>query len=180
MATQVEQGRAALAALGAGAMGYAGSTQHELTIAVVGIGYANRDGTDRRFAIAMLDPGTPVMLQLEPRNRHDKNAIAVIAPCGTCIGYLPAERAPWVGGKIRDSLEVNAIYQETNGTAAFIRVRIGGGEPTLPGGGAGEGGGTATAPRREASASVFRTRRHQPRLDPDGFYPDPDGPEWGA
>ena len=120
-------------------------TTHELTIAVVGIGYPNKDGSDRRFVIAMLDPGAPVALKREP------------------------DRALWLCSKLANGLEITAIYQEAAATAAYVRVRIGGGTPTLP------GSGGSFDPQ-----AVFRPRPPRPAISADGFYPDPDGPEFGA
>lgn len=129
---------------------------HELSVAVVGIGYDNDDGSNRRFHVAMQSPGDPIELRREPRNSHDEYAVGVYGQQGYRLGYLPAERAPWIGAKILDGLEVQAVFQETHDAIAVVRVRIGGGTPTLP------------APRRTSQIE-----------EPD-FYPDPDGPEWGA
>ena len=48
------------------------------------------------------------------------------------IGYLTAERAPLIGGRISRGEEVSAIFQGLAGATAYIRVRFGGGAPTLP------------------------------------------------
>jgi hypothetical protein len=129
---------------------------HELSVAVVGIGYDNDDGSNRRFHVAMQSPGDAVELRREPRNEHDEYAVAVYGQQGYRLGYVPAERAPWLGAKMADGLELQAVFQERQDTIAVIRVRIGGGPPTLP------------APRTTRSSD-----------EPD-FYPDPAGPEWGA
>lgn len=128
----------------------------ELSLAVVGITHPNPDGSNRRFEIATLHPGDPVELRREPRNKHDPFAVGVWSPRNIRLGYLSAERAPWIGAKLLDRLEVQAVFQEVTGPIAVIRARIGGGTPTLPPG----------KPPRPATE--------------DGFYPDDDGPDWGA
>lgn len=127
----------------------------ELSLAVVGIGYANADGSSRLFEIALCRPGDPIELRLEPTNEHDALAVAVFRPGGGQLGYLTAERAPLIGAKLRVAEPCVAIFQGEGPTAAFIRARFDGTAPTLP----------------------------QPRGDPPAapdFYPDPDPPDWGA
>jgi hypothetical protein len=142
----------------------------ELTLAVVGIDFPNADGSNRRSEALMTLPGEPVELVPEPRNRHDGNAIAVIGPRGVQIGYLSAERAPYIAGRMSRGEDVAAIFQGMDGAAAFIRVRFGGGVPTLP----------AAAPVSPAPASSLRPPRRAQPYDPHAFYPDEEGPEWGA
>jgi hypothetical protein len=48
------------------------------------------------------------------------------------INYLTAERAPWIGGKLRSGEPAEAVFQELMAGAAVIRVRFGGGTPALP------------------------------------------------
>lgn len=129
---------------------------HELSIAVVGIRYANRDGTNRRFHLELLARGDPVELRREPRNEFDEHAVAVFTITGYCVGYVPSERAPFVAGKMAASTEIQAVFQELRSEIAVIRVRIGGGAPTLP-------------PEQNA----------KPLAEPE-LYPDPDAGEWGA
>ena len=134
----------------------------ELTLAVVGIDFPNADGSNRRSEALMTLPGEPVELVPEPKNRHDGNAIAVVGPRGVQIGYLSAERAPYIGGRMQRGEDVAAIFQGMDGAAAYVRVRFGGEVPTLP-----------------VSTAQPPVRRSQP-YDPDAFYPDEEGPEWGA
>lgn len=126
----------------------------ELSLAVVGVDYPNRDGTNRRFELMQLEPGDPVELRPEPRNRHDPHAVAVFSARGLQLGYLSAERAPWIGRRLRHGEEVAAVFQGLAGAVAHVRVRFGGGAPTLP-------------RKQEVGAS-----NDQPI--------DPDGPDWGA
>lgn len=140
----------------------------ELGLFVVGINYPNADKakSSRRFEMMLCEPGEPVELRLEPKNPHDENAVAVFSCRDVQLGYLQAERAPWIGGKIRAGEEYKAVFQEPGAAVAMIRIRFGGEAPTLP-------------PRREPRGLA----------SPDGFYPDPEGfeggpdpegPEWGA
>ena len=55
---------------------------------VVGLCYE-----DRQKALAALHPAMPVSLVLEPENRYDPNAVAVVAPRGAQLGYLRASLA---------------------------------------------------------------------------------------
>lgn len=133
--------------------------QRELSLAVVGIDYANADesGSDRRFEMLICEPGEPIDLRPEPTNEHDPHAVAVFTVRGIQLGYLTAERAPWIGAKLRAGEVWEAVFQARGATAAYIRVRFGGGAPTLP-------------PPRAAGGGA---------IDGD-FYADPDGPMWGA
>ena len=139
----------------------------ELTLAVVGIDYPNADRakTNRRSELLLLAPGTAIDLRPEPKNPHDEHAVAVFSPSGIQVGYLTSERAVFISARIRAGDEVAAIYQGLAGAAGYIRVRIGGGQPTLP-------------PDRGDVDQVSSPARS---ADGDnGFFPDPDGPEWGA
>ena len=142
----------------------------ELTLAVVGIDFPNEDGSNRRSEAMMTLPGDPVALIPEPRNRHDSNAIAVVSPRGVQIGYLSAERAPYVRARMSRGDDAVAIFQGIDGGAAFIRVRFDGASPTLP----------TPADQPTASHDLPRSLPSSNRYDPDAFYPDEDGPEWGA
>jgi len=142
----------------------------ELTLAVVGIDFPNEDGSNRRSEAMMTLPGDPVALIPEPRNRHDSNAIAVVSPRGVQIGYLSAERAPYVRARMSRGDDAVAIFQGIDGGAAFIRVRFDGASPTLP----------TPADQPTASRDLPRSLPSSNRYDPDAFYPDEDGPEWGA
>ena len=138
----------------------------ELTLAVVGIDFVNTDKarTNRRSELLMSEPGDPVDLRPEPRNPHDANAVAVFSARGIQVGYLSAKRAPWIGRRLKAGEEVAAVFQGISGAAAYIRIRFGGGAPTLP------------------PAPPHRTRPPVGTASPDSesFHPDPEGPDWGA
>jgi hypothetical protein len=141
----------------------------ELTLAVVGIDFPNADGSNRLSEALMTVPGEPIDLVPEPKNKHDSNAIAVISPRGGQLGYINAERAPYIGGRMSRGEDVEAIFQGLDGGSAFIRVRFGGGAPTLP-----RSSNKPPVPRPP------RPPRRSAPYDPHAFYPDEEGPEWGA
>jgi len=105
----------------------------ELSLHVVGAAFPNRKGGgDRRFEILLCRPGEPVELRPEPRNPADPNAVAVFSARGVQIGYLTAERAPWVGGMIRDGRPLVALFQQATPAGAAIRLGLDGQTPALP------------------------------------------------
>ncbi len=69
---------------------------------------------------------------LEPKNKHDSNAIAMMSPRGVQLGYINAERAPYSGGRMVRGEDDEAIFQRLAGGSAFIHVGLGGGAPTSP------------------------------------------------
>jgi len=121
----------------------------ELSLHVVGAAFPNRKGGgNRRFEILLCRPGEPVELRPEPRNPVDPNAVAVFSTRGVQIGYLSAERAPWIGGMIRDGRPLVALFQQATGAGAAIRVGLDGHAPTLP------------------------AERSAPKADEQDFWPD--------
>lgn len=102
------------------------------SLAVVGVDFPNPKGPTRRFEVELCRPGEPIELRPEPRNKHDPQAIAVFSCRGVQIGYLPAERAPLIGGIIAKGVEVRAIFQERTNWGAAIRVAFDGEQPRLP------------------------------------------------
>jgi hypothetical protein len=129
----------------------------QMSLHVVGANHANADGGNRRFEILLCIPGEAVDLVPEPRNPVDQNAIAVFSCRGVQIGYLTADRAPWIGGMLRNGRPVTTIFQTATSVGAAIRVAFDGDAPVLP----------PTAPARPAPA--------QPKdieFWPDETYPD--------
>lgn len=100
-----------------------------MSLVVVGADYPNKRGPARRFEIAMCTPGEPVELRREPKNPADSRAIGVYSERGIQIGYIRAEQAQWVGGRLET---VRAIFQSSEPWGAAIRVTFDGSEPTLP------------------------------------------------
>jgi len=101
-----------------------------LSLAVVGAPYGNADGSNRQFEILLCKPGEPVELRPEPRNRHDRHAIAVHSCRGVQIGYVTAERAPLLGALLGRS-EVRAVFQRKATFGAWLRVGFDGESPDL-------------------------------------------------
>ena len=137
----------------------------ELTTSIVGIDFPNTDKSrsNRRMEILLCAPGDRVTLRREPKNPHDPNAVGVWSERDIQMGYISAERAPLIGQRMQAD-ETVAVFQAMHGGGAYIRIRFGGGDPTLP-------PPVADAGRRAAPPAPDRS---------DGFYPDEDGPEWGA
>lgn len=77
-------------------------------------------------------PGEQVHLILEPDNKADPNAVMVFTDRDVQIGYLTAERAPFIGKHIRQGDDVRAIFQAATDWGAWIRVSLDGGAPALP------------------------------------------------
>lgn len=128
------------------------------SLAVVGAPYANKDGSNRQFEILLCEPGEPVQFRPEPRNKHDRNAIAVLSARGMQIGYVTAERAPMLGALLSRT-EVRAVFQRKASFGAWIRVAFGGEEPVL---------------KPEMLVD------HSEGVDPEpDFYPDEDYDDWG-
>lgn len=103
-----------------------------LSLHVVGANHPNVDGSNRRFEILLCSPGEPVDLVPEPKNPVDPFAIAVFSTRGQQIGYLTAERAPWIGGMLRNGRELHAVFQEATPSGAAIRVAFDGEQAVLP------------------------------------------------
>lgn len=120
------------------------------SLAVVGLPYPNKKGPDRLFEAAICLPGEPVELRDEPKNKHDRWAVAVFSCRGVQIGYVTAEKAQWIGGMIREGREMAVIWQGLFNNTGWIRVAFDGDVPNLP-------------PQRAAREAQ----------DESGFYPDP-------
>ena len=126
----------------------------QFSLHVVGADFPNRKGGSRRFEILLCAPGEPVDLVPEPRNPADPNAVAVLSARGVQIGYLSAERAPWIAGMLRAGRDLRAVFQQPTARGAAIRLALDGGEPVLPP--------APTAPARR---------------DGGDFWPDPISPD---
>lgn len=102
-----------------------------LSLAVVGADHPNKSGPTRRFEIAMCKPGEPVELRPEPKNPADPNAVAVYSARGVQLGYLRAERAPFIARMIERG-GVSAIFQSKDKWGATVRAHLDGSAPVLP------------------------------------------------
>ena len=103
----------------------------QLSLYVVGVDFLNKKGPTRRFEIEMCSPGEPIELRPEPKNPADPNAVAVYSMRDIQIGYITAERAPFIKQQMGRG-EVTAIFQSSNPTGCAIRVGLDGEMPTLP------------------------------------------------
>lgn len=103
----------------------------QITLPIVGVDYPNKKGPTRRFAVELLSPGDPVKLLQEPNNPADENAIAVYSADDIQVGYLPAQRAPYVGMRMSRG-DVSAIFQGQTRHGAFVRIAFDGETPILP------------------------------------------------
>ena len=105
----------------------------ELTTSIVGIDFPNEEvsKSNRRMECMLCAPGDAVELRLEPTNPYDDNAVAIFSERGIQLGYVSAERAPLIGKRMKEG-EAIAVFQAMHGSGAYIRIRFGGGVPTLP------------------------------------------------
>ncbi len=135
----------------------------ELTLSIVGIDFPNADRSksNRRMEVMLCTPSEPVELRREPKNPHDANAVAVFSMRGVQMGYVSAERAPLIGRRMQQE-PYAVVFQALAGNMGYVRIRFGGGAPTLP---------ETVEPPPSSRPAPY---------DPDIFYPDPEGPEWGA
>jgi len=144
----------------------------ELTTSIVGIDFPNDDASksNRRMECMLCAPGDVVELRIEPTNPFDANAVAIFSDRGTQLGYVSAERAPLIGKRMKED-EATAVFQAMHGSGAYIRIRFGGGLPTLP-------DPVPDVPKPTPPRQMRPAQR--PVYDPHAFYPDDDGPEFGA
>ncbi|MCP4619968.1 MAG: hypothetical protein GY844_26460 [Bradyrhizobium sp.] len=131
------------------------------SLAVVGADYPNKRGPSRSFELNICRPGEPVALMPEPKNPVDENAVAVFSARGIQLGYLKAERAPWIGGMLKQGREIAAIFQRQTSFGAWIRIAFDGAQPDLP----------PETRHEEASTDDFADDP-SPDFYPDEEYPD--------
>lgn len=101
------------------------------SLAIVGIDYPNKRGPGRRFELEICQPGEPVELRAEPKNKFDEHAIAVFSCRGIQLGYLPSERAVFIGTLWRQGHHITAIFQSLEEKVGWLRVAFDGEVPTL-------------------------------------------------
>ena len=103
----------------------------QITLPIVGIDFPNKSGPTRRFGIELLQPGDAIELRPEPKNPYDEHAIAVFSIDDVQLGYLPANRAPYVGQQIRRG-SASAIFQGAGARGFFVRIAFDGDVPVIP------------------------------------------------
>lgn len=131
----------------------------QITLPIVGVQFPNMKGVSRRFAVDLQRPGDLVELRREPKNPADPDAIAVHTIEGVQMGYVAAERAPYIGMMMTRG-EVKAIFQGADDFGAFIRVAFDE-EPVLP----------------EPSATVRKPRTVETQEPEQDWFPDPEYPD---
>lgn len=109
-------------------------TLPQRTLAVVGANYENKNprSVGRKFEITMCKPSEMVQLVPEPKNPADENAIAVYSARNYQIGYLTAERAPFIKKLLARGETVRAVFQEATKWGCYIRVSFDGSMPVVP------------------------------------------------
>lgn len=131
----------------------------QITLPIVGVQFPNARGVTRRFAVDLQRPGDPVELRREPKNPADPNAIAIHTIEGVQMGYVAAERAPYIG-MMMTRAEAKAIFQGADDFGAFIRVAFDE-EPVLP----------------VPSAAVPRNPEGPSQEPEQDWFPDPEYPD---
>lgn len=127
----------------------------QITLPIVGTQFPNKSPKEptRQFALELCEPGDAVQLRLDPENEHDEHAIEVRNGRDMMMGYIPANRAVYVGMQIRRG-SAAAIFQGRTDRGGFIRIAFGGDKPILPeepGGQTPIGGPTRNIPTIRAS-----------------------------
>lgn len=140
----------------------------QLSLAVIGASFDNprRKGNptgNRNTEILMFEPGEAVTLVLEPRNKHDRNAIAVFSSRKVQIGYIVADRTILLHKAWQAARDVRAIFQEPITGGAAIRVAFDR-DPVLPPVKLAD----RPAPRRRRSAAMHGMESTSCRLMTDG------------
>jgi hypothetical protein len=115
-------------------------------------------------------PRAAVGLHLEPTNSHNEHNVAIFSERGIQMGYASAESAPLIGKRMREG-KVIAVFHAMHVSGVDIRIRFGGGVPTLP-------DPVPDVPKRPPPRQARPAQR--PVYDPHVFYPDEEGPEWAA
>jgi len=132
-----------------------------ISLAVVGADHPNKRGPGRRFELNICRPGEPIELRPEPKNPADEHAVAVFSARDIQLGYLSAERAPWIGGMLKQGREIAAIFQRQTSFGAWVRIAFDGAVPDLP-----------PEPRHEEATPGDFADDQAPE-----FYPDEEWPE---
>ena len=103
-----------------------------MSLAIVGADFPNKRGPTRRFELRLCIPGEPVELRPEPKNPADEHAIAVYSVRGVQLGYIPSQRAVFVGKLMREGHNIAAIFQAEAPFGGWCRIAFDGETPVLP------------------------------------------------
>lgn len=98
-------------------------------VQLTGERFANEDGSDRQGLIALLAIDEPLMLEREPGNAHDPNAIKVLSAEGAQLGYVAREGARWLavqmdGGATIEAYVDDMVEQLDGAFGVVIRLSI--------------------------------------------------------
>lgn len=96
----------------------------ELSVAIVGADYPNKDGGNRRTEIAFCDRGEPLELRPEPKSPHDEHAVAVFSARQFQIGYVASARAVFLKRLLKDGHELFAVFQDVAPWGAVARIGV--------------------------------------------------------
>jgi hypothetical protein len=84
---------------------------------VAGVSHRNDDGTQRQRIIKRCQVHEQLVLEHDPRNRHDPNAVRVCRLHGEQLGFLKADLAPDVVNRLARGFTITAfIVNLTGGT----------------------------------------------------------------
>lgn len=119
---------------------------NDFRLAARGERYANPDGSSRQDELARCRPGERLQLVREPTNPYDPSAVAIVSCRGVQVGYLSADHAGWIGGKMdkfeRDGIgyPVRAMVERVKGAhldgavlGLVMLLNMEGDDPTLDG-----------------------------------------------
>lgn len=76
-------------------------------IPLSGESFKNDDGSSRQDELKRCRPGEPVVLERQPDNPHDRNAVFVRSRRGVGIGYIGRDYNSWVAERIDKNMGVS-------------------------------------------------------------------------
>jgi hypothetical protein len=82
---------------------------------VAGVSHRNNDGTSRQAIIARCQVGERLLLEHDPDNPYDVNAIRVLRQSGEQLGYLSRELAGEVVSRARKGIRYVAFIKDLTG-----------------------------------------------------------------
>jgi len=84
-------------------------------INVVGVTYSNNDGSSRQNYISKMKLNDNIIIEKEPDNPYDSNAIKVLYGDGLQIGYLPMNKSELITSYINMGYKVSVSLVSING-----------------------------------------------------------------
>ena len=86
--------------------------EFEYPARVAGVTKKNTDGISRQDVIAQLYEGDVLILEAEPNNKYDPNAVKVCKPDGQQAGYISVGLAKSVSERLLDNQRVDCIITD--------------------------------------------------------------------